>query len=102
MEYVMKVTIPQVGALCESLQGRDKGNLYCIVKVLSGEYVMVVDGDNKKLDRPKKKNIKHLHILCGNVANFGINFQDGKVYDSQIAYAIKLFKKETLQKNQQN
>jgi ribosomal protein L14E/L6E/L27E len=97
----VKVSIPQAGMICESLQGRDKGDLYCIVQVLNGEYVMVVDGDRKKLDRPKKKNIKHLHIFPESVSAYGIESFGEKVNDSRIAYAIKLFKGERLQKIQQ-
>jgi hypothetical protein len=62
---------------------------------------MVVDGDRKKLENPKRKNALHLHIFCKDITDFGAPSLGGKIYDSQIAFAIKLFKTELTQKTQQ-
>jgi ribosomal protein L14E/L6E/L27E len=87
----MKVTTPAEGIICESLQGRDKGNLYCIVRVLSDDFVEVADGKSKKFSHPKKKNLKHLHLFPINVADCAsVNF-GGKGVDYELAYALKCF-----------
>lgn len=54
-----------VGQLVEAMCGRDQGKLFFIVKVVDEEYVLIVDGKSRKLNRPKLKKIKHL-----NVSNF--------------------------------
>ena len=87
----MKTKIPVVGGICESLMGRDKGNLYVIVEVLSSGNVLVADGKRKLLCNPKQKNLKHLRLANANASDFGADLPCGKVHDCQIAYAIKCY-----------
>lgn len=51
------------GIVVKAIAGRDKGNVF-VVKEISGEkdYVFISDGKTRKLETPKKKNIKHLKI----------------------------------------
>lgn len=54
------------GNLAKSIAGHDKGQLYVIVKE-EAEYVYVSDGRFRPLEKPKKKNKKHVQpIFCGN------------------------------------
>ena len=46
----------------ESTAGRDKGRLFIVFEVLDDFYVTVVDGKSRRLEKPKKKKIKHLRI----------------------------------------
>ena len=50
------------GALCASLAGHDKGELFVIIGE-SKEYVSLVNGECRSLDRPKKKKKKHIQII---------------------------------------
>ena len=88
----MKVKNPCIGSICESLQGRDKGTSYVIVGILPNSFVLVADGNRKKLGSPKRKNLKHLHILPQNVGDYGVEISE-KANDCQIAYALKLSRK---------
>ena len=49
-----------------SLAGRDKGNLLCVVGE-SDEFLLLADGKERPLQRPKRKKKKHVaateHIL---------------------------------------
>lgn len=54
-----KVTIGQV---VKSRAGRDKGRLFVVVNVVDEDFVEVVDGDLRKLDKPKRKKVKHLIV----------------------------------------
>lgn len=51
------------GDIVKSLAGRDKGYLLCVVGY-DGSFVLVCDGKERKLERPKKKNPKHLEEVC--------------------------------------
>lgn len=53
----------QVGQLVKSAAGRDKGTFYLIYDVLDKAFVRVIDGDKKKINNPKKKNVKHLRFF---------------------------------------
>lgn len=59
MKEVSKVTI---GHVVKSKAGRDKGRLFIIIEIVDEDYVYVVDGDLRKLDKPKLKKIKHLIV----------------------------------------
>ena len=51
-----------IGQVVKSRAGRDKGNIFLVVDVVDDEYVLISDGDIRKLDNPKKKKIKHLIV----------------------------------------
>lgn len=88
----MKVKIPVVGGICESLTGRDKGTIYVIYRVADASSVLVVDGKFKTVCNPKKKNLKHIRLSKYNAKEFGADVSCEKIHDSQIAYAIKSYK----------
>ena len=48
-----------VGQIVCSKKGRDKGYFLAIVEE-GQNYVLVCDGKERPLERPKKKNVKHL------------------------------------------
>ena len=50
------------GQMARSDAGHDKGKLYVILKV-EGENVLLVDGLHKTLEKPKKKNIRHVRRM---------------------------------------
>jgi ribosomal protein L14E/L6E/L27E len=52
-----------VGAVVMSIAGREKGEIFLISKD-EGEYSLLVNGTTRTIENPKKKNKKHLHLLC--------------------------------------
>ncbi len=50
------------GMFAVSTAGHDKGTVYIILEEV-GEYVYVADGRTRTVDRPKKKNKKHIQII---------------------------------------
>lgn len=49
----------KTACLVKSLAGHDKDEYYIIIRV-QGEYAYLSDGRKHPLNRPKRKNIKHL------------------------------------------
>lgn len=45
-----------------SKSGRDQGRMFVIVKVVNERFVMIVDGDLRKVENPKMKNVRHLQM----------------------------------------
>ena len=80
----------EVGDIVVSKAGRDEGRVYLISAVVDKDFVMLVDGNFKKLVNPKKKRVKHLK-------NSGIKIDsisekllsDKKVFDTEVYSAIK-------------
>ncbi len=80
-----------VGKFATSKAGHDKTKLYIIMNE-DTEYVYLVDGDLKPLDKPKKKRKKHIQII-NRVDETIQNKLDTKqiIYNEDIKRAIKLY-----------
>lgn len=50
------------GMLASSKAGHDQKNIYVIIDE-DDEYVYLADGRNRTVDRPKKKNRKHIQVI---------------------------------------
>lgn len=51
-----------VGMLAASKAGHDKDTVYVIIRE-EGEYIYVADGRGRTVDRPKRKNKKHIQTI---------------------------------------
>ncbi len=49
-----------VGTLVKSTSGRDAGRKLLVLDIVDDLYVFVADGDLRKIEKMKKKKIKHL------------------------------------------
>ncbi len=88
----MKVKTAEIGAICQSLQGRDKDRFYIIAEVLGDGKVTVVDGNFKKFASPKTKNLKHVKLLPQKAETIALKLVNGeKVFDSEVYSALKIF-----------
>lgn len=52
----------ELGQLVTSKMGRDLGRKYVVVEFYDDNHVDVVDGLARKVNRPKRKNVKHLVV----------------------------------------
>lgn len=51
------------GSIAVSLAGRDKGRVFIIVGVLDENHVLIADGRKRKIEKPKRKKLKHLRAV---------------------------------------
>lgn len=51
-----------LGQVVHSRAGRDKDRYFIVVGIVNRDYVLISDGDLRKIDKPKKKKIKHLVV----------------------------------------
>ncbi len=87
----MKLKTPVIGGICKSTQGRDEGRYY-IICAIENDVVYVTDGNFKKLQSPKKKNVKHLYLLPEKSESIGAKILDGRqVFDTEIYSALKSY-----------
>lgn len=49
------------GRVVLSTQGRDAGRCFVVRDVIDEQFVLLCDGDTRKLNHLKKKKVKHLH-----------------------------------------
>ncbi len=45
-----------------SKSGRDNGKFFVIIKVVNDRFVLIADGDLRKVENPKMKNVRHLQM----------------------------------------
>jgi ribosomal protein L14E/L6E/L27E len=51
-----------LGKVVYSKNGRDKGTMFVVVGVVNERLVLLADGDLRKIENPKVKNIKHVQL----------------------------------------
>lgn len=51
-----------IGQIVHSRAGRDKDRFFIVLSLVNEEYVLVADGDLRKINNPKKKKLKHLAL----------------------------------------
>lgn len=49
-----------IGQIVVSTAGRDKDDKFVVLCIIDDQYVYISDGDIRKLEKPKKKKLKHL------------------------------------------
>lgn len=49
-----------VGQIVKSKAGRDQDRIFIVLQIIDEQYVLIADGDLRKIDKPKKKKVKHL------------------------------------------
>ena len=51
-----------LGKVVNSKAGRDMHRDFIVVGILNNEYVYISDGELRKIEKPKKKKVKHLNF----------------------------------------
>ncbi len=59
----------ELGQVVRSKAGRDRDAYFVVVSFQESQYLYIADGNKRRIDRPKKKKVKHL-------ARTGIVLQD--------------------------
>ncbi len=49
-----------VGSVVTAKAGRDKGSLFAVLKIDDKGFAYIADGKSRKIEKPKKKNLRHL------------------------------------------
>lgn len=87
--------IPRVGQFVIVSSGRDAGQYGIIVKLLDEKFILLADGNKRKFDHPKKKNIHHLRLfdqVSPEVQNSIV--ETGRVTNGKLRFALAKFLNE--------
>lgn len=55
-------TEPVIGQVVQITKGREKDQYAVIIKIMEDRFVLLADGEKRKYDRPKKKNVLHIEL----------------------------------------
>ena len=80
------------GRVVFSKKGRDKGRYFVVLYTLDAEFVMVADGETRKINHLKKKRRKHLAACPHEAPELAALYEKKQLKDSDIRnvlYPIK-------------
>jgi len=55
-------TGPQIGQIVRITKGREQNRYAVIINIMNDRFVLLADGEKRKYDRPKKKNVLHIEL----------------------------------------
>ncbi|GFI61674.1 hypothetical protein IMSAG049_00835 [Clostridiales bacterium] len=80
-----------VGQVVYSKSGHDKGKSFIIISI-EGEYLYLVDGKSRRIDKPKKKKMKHVQITGHYDQEIKAKLENDKyILDADFAKALKQY-----------
>lgn len=86
----MNDTPLQVGQLVRSRAGRDQGRYFMVSALVDSEYVYLVDGQLRKMEKPKKKKRKHLESHKVYFSSLRQKLEGGqRVFDYEVRQALQ-------------
>lgn len=90
------MSIPaELGRVVMSTAGRDAGKYFLIVGIESDKVIYIADGVIRKLEKPKRKKIKHVVLKPQIAQAIGEKLKEGKkVFDPEIKSALMSFENE--------
>jgi ribosomal protein L14E/L6E/L27E len=68
----------RIGQLVFSKAGRDRGRPFLVYRVSDEGFVYVVDGDLRRVARPKRKNVRHLQPTQKVALELATKIESGK------------------------
>jgi large subunit ribosomal protein L14e len=86
---------PRIGQVVRILQGREAGQFAIVIGELDDRFVLLADGEKRKYDRPKKKNLNHIEVfdyISPEVQNSLL--ETGRVTNGKLRFAISKFVNE--------
>lgn len=87
----------KIGSVVMSTQGRDKGMYFVVVKLdVKSGYAYLSDGGMRRLNAPKRKNVKHVSDSGSVLSSIADKLNTGKkVFDSEVKSALRQFNQQS-------
>lgn len=85
----------QIGQMVMVRRGRDSGKVAVVIEVVNERFVLLADGDKRKFDRPKRKNLQHVQTIdyISTEVVESLN-ESGRVTNAKLRYAVNKYLQE--------
>lgn len=84
--------IPQLGQIVRIVRGKDSRKYAVIINVEDQRFVWIADGDKRKFDQPKKKNLNHLELLQAISSEVVDSLKEsGRVTNGKLRFALNKY-----------
>jgi len=89
---------PVIGQIVKILRGRESGQYAIVIGIEDQRFALIADGDRRKFDHPKKKNILHLELQneISDIVAASL-LETGRVTNGKLRHAIAKYE-ETKQR----
>ncbi len=88
---------PRIGQIVRVVRGREVGQFAVIIGLVDERFVLLADGEKRKFDRPKKKNINHIELFDYISPEVESSLLDtGRVTNGKLRFALSKFVNENL------
>ncbi len=67
-----------IGQVVKSKAGRDKGRKFLVLDIVDENFVLLVDGDLRKISSPKMKKVKHIAKVNQFCPDLKVEFDQGR------------------------
>lgn len=91
------ISVPQIGQIVRITKGRELNQYAVIINIIDDRFVLLADGDKRKYDRPKKKNVNHLEetsFISSEVRKSLL--ETNRVSNGKLRFAIAKFAREVV------
>lgn len=83
---------PQLGQVVRIMRGRETDKFAVVIAILDERFVHIADGDKRKFDQPKKKNVQHLQLQPEISREVADSIREtGRVTNGKLRYALARF-----------
>jgi len=90
-------SFPQLGQIVRINRGREAGQYAIVIRIIDDRFVMLADGDKRKYDRPKKKNLHHIALMDYISLEIQSSLQKtGRVTNGKLRFAVDKFVSEVV------
>jgi len=80
----------EVGIIVYSIRGRDSGRFYIVVEVVDDKFIKIADGELRRIDKPKLKQIKHVKTDGSSIPKLAEKLKEGKkIFDAEIRSSLR-------------
>jgi len=84
--------MPKVGQVVLVTQGKDADTYAVVIRCEGDRFVWIADGDKRRFDKPKRKNVRHLRPMPF-VDNEVVRCleETGRVPNAKLRFAVRTF-----------
>ncbi|MFC5452263.1 KOW domain-containing RNA-binding protein [Paenibacillus aestuarii] len=87
---------PELGQIVKVLRGKDPGEYAVVIGIVDTRFVWLADGDKRKFDQPKKKNLTHLQLQETISSEVESSIREtGRVTNGKLRHALAKFAEQT-------
>lgn len=91
------IVTPEIGQLVRITHGREQNQVAIIIKIIDDRYVLLADGDKRKYDRPKRKNVNHFEGTPFTSSEVRESLlETGRVSNGKLRFAVAKYEREVV------